>query len=297
VVAEQLIDHGYRALIIDPEGEQGGLAGDSGVTTIKVLEPHDVALAIDRLTDGLTVVLDLSGTADPARTQLLAQLTGPVLALRAATGFPHWILIDEAHELAGPEGVLRSLFDPTAGSHCLVTYHPEKLSAEILTSVDVVVSASPPIDQILGTYDVPASGLPRAVSGQALLLRTDRSDPPRPFAVASRTTKHQRHQHKYSVMALPNGRGFRFRPGHGQSLPEARTVEQFRSQIEMVHPDTLGWHLQRGDVSRWLGDVVQDRQLAAHVAGLERDLVLRQEAEVQRAKDHLAAAIDSRYLI
>lgn len=141
------------------------------------------------------------------------------LALRAETGAPQWVIIDEAHELARPTGPLRALFDPTAGAHCLVTYHPEQLSAEVLNSADVIISASPPIDQVLGTVNVPAAGLPKAVTGQAMLMRTDRAGAGQPFMVATRITKHQRHQRKYAELCLPTGRGFRFRPFQGHQLP------------------------------------------------------------------------------
>lgn len=231
VVAEQLIDHAYQILVIDPEGEQAGLAATAGVIAITVKGEADITQAVETIRAGSSVVLDLSSTERCQRSALLSVLATPILALRAETGAPQWVIIDEAHELAGPTGPLRALFDPTAGGHCLVTYHPEQLSAEVLNSADVIISASPPIDQVLGTVNVPAAGLPKAVTGQAMLMRTDRAEAGQPFMVAT-----------------------------------------------------------------WLCEVVQDRQLGDHVARLERDLTLRQQAEVQRAKEELATAIADRYI-
>ncbi|MGI8415495.1 MAG: HAD hydrolase family protein [Nakamurella sp.] len=296
VVAEQLIDHAYQILVIDPEGEQAGLAATAGVTSITVKGEADITQAVETIRAGSSVVLDLSSTERCQQSALLSVLATPILALRAETGAPQWVIIDEAHELAGPTGPLRALFDPTAGGHCLVTYHPEQLSAEVLNSADVIISASPPIDQVLGTVNVSAAGLPKAVTGQAMLMRTDRAEAGQPFMVATRITKHQRHQRKYAELCLPTGRGFRFRPFQGHQLPEARTIDQFSAQLDQIDPDTLGWHMQRGDLSKWLCEVVQDRQLGDHVAQLERDLTLRQLAEVQRAKEELATAIADRYI-
>jgi hypothetical protein len=166
-----------------------------------------------------------------------------------------------------------------------------------LSAVDVLLSVSTPIDQLIATDNLPASSLPRAATGQAIVLRSDRVDSPRPFAVAPRITDHQRHQRKYAHVLLPAGKGFRFRaaPYH-QLLPEALSIEQFQDQLHRVDPDTLGWHLRRGDVSRWFAEVVQDRDLAKYVAQLERELLHEQQLQVLRSRDALGAAIDERYL-
>ncbi|SDP45994.1 hypothetical protein SAMN04515671_4328 [Nakamurella panacisegetis] len=295
VVAEQLISGGYHVLLIDPEGEQSALEDAAGMMALRVGDLQDVALAVDALRSGSSVVLDLSGTAKDGLDAVLGDLLARVVPLRAELGYPQWVIIDEAHNLAGPNGRLRPLFDPTAGGHCLVTFRPDLLCAEILTDADVIISTSPPIDQMLGTADLPASGLPKAVTGQAVLLRTDRVEPGRPFQVTQRSTHHRRHRRKYTDLPLPPGKGFRFRGPNGAGLPEARTVGEFRDQLDDVDPDTLNWHLRRGDLSRWVGDVVQDRELAVHIIRLEHELAARQAADIAWAREQLADAVDARY--
>jgi hypothetical protein len=98
-------------------------------------------------------------------------------------------------------------------------------------------------------------------------------------------------------MTLPQGKGFRFRSSAEHQLPEALSMEQFQSQLHQVSPDTLAWHLRRGDLSRWFGEVLQDRDLATFIAHVERDLVHEQQLQVLRCRDDVSAAIDDRYRV
>ncbi len=295
VVAEQLLEAGYRMLIIDPEGEQSSLGDLPDVEVVGPATGADAAYVAQRLRRGHNVVLDLTGVGTSIRTELFGELAALVAKLRAELGFPHWIVVDEAHALAGADGPLRRLYDPTAGGHLFVSYHPEQLCPEVLSGVDMVLSVTPPIDQLIDTDNLPASSLPRAATGQALLLESDGLGNAIPFTIAQRITSHRRHQRKYAYVLLPVGKGFRFRDSH-QQLPEALSIEQFRAQLRQVDPDTLGWHMRRGDVSRWLAEVVQDRDLATFAAQLERDLTHEQRLEVLRCRDALGVAIDEKYL-
>src|SRR6478672_4611995 len=297
VVTEQLLDAGYQVLVVDPEGEQSALGDLPNVEIVQAADSTEADQIAQRLHRGHSVVLDLSAIGPPTRMQLLRDLAALVVELRAESGVPHWIVVDEAHTLIGVEGPLRGVFDPTAGGHLFVSYHPERLCPEVLSGVDVVLSASPPIDQLIDTENLPASSLPRAAFGQAQLLRSDRADTARPFTVAARITAHQRHQRKYAHMTLPQGKGFRFRSSAEHQLPEALSMEQFQSQLHQVSPDTLAWHLRRGDLSRWFGEVLQDRDLATFIAHVERDLVHEQQLQVLRCRDDVSAAIDDRYLV
>ncbi|MDQ6659214.1 MAG: hypothetical protein M3Z00_13510, partial [Actinomycetota bacterium] len=94
---------------------------------------------------------------------------------------------------------------------------------------------------------------------------------------------------------MPAGRGFQFRHAGSAVLSEARSVAQFRDELQQVDSNTLSWHMHHGDLSRWLAEVVQDRGLATQVGRLERELVQRQEADVVRARERLVDAVEVRY--
>jgi phosphoglycolate phosphatase (TIGR01487 family) len=294
VIAEQLIEHAYRIVVIDPEGEQSGLADLPGVRVIHGGTRQAVERLIEELDGGFSVVLDL-GDLDAARkTTILAQLAGALASLRTRAGIPHWLIVDEAHVAFGADGPLRAAFDPSLGT-VLITYQPDQVCAEVLSSVDLVLSASPPVDQLLGAGDTYAHGLAPAVNGQAMMLHTDSIEVPAPFRVAARATAHQRHQHKYAEALLPVGRGFLFRTSHDRPVSEARTLREFRQQFANVTVATAAHHLHHGDLSRWISEVIQDRPLAAKVAAIERDLRLRQRSDTLYARTAVLDLIDDRY--
>ena len=296
VVAEQLLEAGYQMLIIDPEGEQSSLSELANVEVVRAAACTAAVYVAQRLRRRHSVVLDLTGVGTSVRMDLFEELAALIADVRAELGVPHWIVVDEAHTLVGVDGPLRRMYDPTAGGHLFVSFHPEQLCPEILSGVDVVLSVTPPIDQLIDTENLPASSLPRAATGQALLLDSDGAGVAEPFTVARRITAHQRHQRKYAHVLLPAGKGFRFRDTPHQQLPEAQSIEQFRAQLHQVDVDTLDWHLRRGDISRWLAEVVQDRDLARYAAQVERDLNHEQRLHVLRSRDALGVAIDQRYL-
>ena len=70
----------------------------------------------------------------------------------------------------------------------------------------------------------------------------------------------------------------------------------FVGELEAAAPEVVAHHLHHGDFSRWMTGTLQDRGLAAAVAAIERDLLARQGAEVQRARDAIVAEVESRYL-
>jgi hypothetical protein len=295
VIAEQLIEARYSVLILDPHGEQGALTQLPGVTAHRPDGADALRSIRQELRRGTSVVVDLSGIDDPAKA--VQELAGMISRLRADYGFPHWLVVDEAHEYLGRLGGLRTAFEPTAGSHCLVTYRPEELCPEVLAAADVVLSVSPPVDQLLGGQDLPAGGRPKAVAGQATIVRADVGAAPQSFTISQRHSTHQRHEHKYSRGLMPSGKGFHFRDDRSQPLhlPEARSVEQFRADLEQVDPEVFAFHLGRGDFARWLGESVQDRKLADLASRLQRETAARRESELNRARAELAKAISDRY--
>lgn len=293
LIAEQLIEERYSVLVVDPHGEQASLATVPGVSVLRPTNALDLRSQTDKLAEGMSLVVDLTATAD--LSEIVDELSAVITAARAAGGRPHWIVVDEAHQYLGKGGRLRSIFEPTAGSYCLVTYRPEDLCPEVLAAADVVISVSPPVDQLVGAGALPAASLPKAVVGQATLVRSDVAAPPETFTVRPRSTAHQRHERKYSRVLMVPGKGFRFKPDHSVALPEARTIDQFRSCLQQITLEVFGYHLDRQDFARWLAESVQDRKLADLAARLQRDIASRHAADLNQARAELSEAILDRY--
>jgi hypothetical protein len=58
----------------------------------------------------------------------------------------------------------------------------------------------------------------------------------------------------------------------------------------------LAHHLGQGDFSRWMIRTLQDRGLAAAVAAVEREVLARRAAELERARHAIVEAVETRYL-
>jgi hydroxymethylpyrimidine pyrophosphatase-like HAD family hydrolase len=288
LLAERWIDAGYSVLIIDPEGDHAGLAQRPGVhlvdAAVHLPGPTDL-LAIPRPRQA-SLVLDLSGLAEADRARYLRRLPAAVAAERASHGIPHWVITDEAHivmdgGLAQPPGP--GVAEPGT---CTVTWRPGLLPATFRDSVDLTLT-------IMGTppaaVNTPMT-VPRATVSVAGL-------PPHPFTVHRRVSPHVRHQHKYSATGLPPHRRFYFRTNGetGGGPVTAATVEEFSRHIRHCDPAVLGYHLSRGDFSRWIIGAFADHQLGIELAAIERDLGLHHAAGLERARHRIIQAVDNRY--
>jgi hypothetical protein len=200
---------------------------------------------------------------------------------RAISGVPHWIVVDEAHQSLGEAGVVTEIFRPADLGHCLITYVPEQLSETARAAIDV-------------TIRVTSGPLPgTAGSGTAVLREV--GAPEREFVPAQRRTPHRRHWHKYAAEPLPRHRWFRFRTPGGTELSSARDLVEFSKILHDVDPAATEYHLCRGDFSRWVVGTLQDRELGAALAAIERDLLTRRARDVEIARDRLLTEIADRY--
>jgi hydroxymethylpyrimidine pyrophosphatase-like HAD family hydrolase len=85
-------------------------------------------------------VVCLSGVADVERPALVQQLLVPLRELRETAGRPHWILVDEAHDLL-PAGARADESPATAAESTIyVTSDPAALAPAILASVEGIVA-------------------------------------------------------------------------------------------------------------------------------------------------------------
>ena len=288
LLAERWIDAGYSVLIIDPEGDHTGLAQRPGVHLV------DAAAHLPGPTDLLAVprprraslVLDLSGLLEAQRASYLRRLPAAIAAERAEHGIPHWVITDEAHVTLNGDAVQPPGPGLAEPGTCTITWRPGTLPAAFRDSVDLTLA-------ITGTPSEEANTLltvPRATVSVA-------GQPPRPFSVDHRISPHVRHQHKYTATALPPHRRFYFHTGGemgGEPLTAA-TVEEFSRHIRHCDPAVLSYHLSRGDFSRWITGTIADRHLGSDLAAVERDVLLRHAAELERARHRIIHAIDNRY--
>ncbi len=285
LMAERWVLAGYSVLVVDPEGDHVALAELSNVRIVDAGEylPPPVDLMGAMLHPGGSVVLDLSGMVEAEKVRYLRRLRAVTRTQSEAHGVPHWVVFDEAH-LRGNRDLEHEPVWTPRGGYVLASFMPGLIATSTLECADVVLRMEDG-DSTLGTVAAPA---------RRATIRFG-SGPTRVFAVGARRTRHVRHRHKYADVQLPQARRFYFRT-EGAEPVVAGTLQEFRAAVRHVDPAVLEFHLERGDLSRWLGDTIADRDLATCVAALEGDLAARRAADIERVRQQIVAAVGSRYL-
>jgi hypothetical protein len=87
------------------------------------------------------------------------------------------------------------------------------------------------------------------------------------FKVSARLTPHVRHSRKYLERRVPTGKEFWITP-RGSAEPQA--LSSLEELVEAIaHRPVLDAHLDRGDLSRWIAEVIDDAVLARQIERLE----------------------------
>jgi len=113
VIVEELLDRGFPLLIVDTDGEYWGLkeayeilhVGADDECDLRVGPEHADKLADLALTDGVPIILDVSGFLDEAEASALVRETALALFARAKKQKqPFLLLVEEVHEYIPESG-------------------------------------------------------------------------------------------------------------------------------------------------------------------------------------------------
>jgi hypothetical protein len=309
LIAEQVIDLGYSTLVLDATGEHRHLEDIRGTLTLgggsEPLPPPDrLGLLLSHRYGSL--VLDLSLLPGAARHRYTNDVLAAVAAHRQRVGLPHWLVLEEAHVLAAPDGPGQRLLAGGTLGNCLVTYHPMELCPSVTDAIDVVIAAAGgtvDADQAVA-YLAKVTGVEVGEVEQALaamaptrgLVVARREAPDRllQVQVGGRRTPHVRHEQKYAEAELPHHLRFFFTPAPDGRAPVAANVGQLHDVLASCHPTVLAFHAGRHDLSKWVRGVLSDGQLAAEIADIED--TLDTPAEVDTVRHRLLRTIERRYL-
>jgi hydroxymethylpyrimidine pyrophosphatase-like HAD family hydrolase len=278
-LVERIVESGRSALLVDPEGDYQTLADLEGVVVLggtgerALPTPEELQQLLRRPRS--TLVLNLSAMSRVEKVAYATKVLGVVAAARSTSGVPHWLIVDEAHHVLPAEGSpAAELLGAGPESLCMITLSIGDLAPEARTLPTAVASTE------LGAFAAALEalrdgGAPAAIPGGAL----DRGeaalawfdDPPRAvrFRVARRRVQHRRHVRKYTEGELPPDRSFFFRGPTAALNLRAVNLTRFVELAEGVDEPTWAYHLERGDYSAWLRDMIKDPELAAQIAALE----------------------------
>lgn len=293
---EQMVERRFEFCVVDPEGDYGGMVGAVGVGDVTT--PPAAAEAIAILHDGsLNLIVNTQALSLARRSALLRDLLRQTSALRAQTGRPHWVLIDEAHQaLSGPEasGACEPLEMLPAA--ILVTLFPDALCPAALASVAAIFALGPDTAGALRAFArlsgaVPPEAWPDLAPGEGLYWAPRSGVAPKAVRAAVPRHDHRRHAGKYALGDVGLCRSFYFRgPDKRYNLP-ARNLQQFLDIGDAVDDRTWLHHLACGDYGRWFRDVIKDDGLAGEAEALRGE----GRADAARARRQLRQAVCRRY--
>ncbi|HKY33899.1 MAG TPA: HAD hydrolase family protein [Candidatus Polarisedimenticolia bacterium] len=277
---ERLSDRGYQYFIVDPEGDYQEMEGPVILGGARQPVVPEEALRV-AARPGTDCVANLLGIALEHRPPFFEGLMGGLLELRARTGRPHWILIDEAHHLLPAEWAPAvSTLPRRLHSSLMITVHPEQVAPAVLEGVDLVIAiGASPAATLAGfarAVGVSAPEAPRVElePGDAIGWRPKAAGPAgHPFWLRSIPPRAElrRHRRKYVEGELHPDESFYFRGPAGKLRLRAQNLQVFVQLAEGVDDETWMHHLRRGDYSAWFRQAIKDDRLADAAERVERE--------------------------
>jgi hypothetical protein len=294
LLIERIAQGGYQFCVVDPEGDYDNLEGvahlgDANSTPA----PEDVLSVLG--TPDASVVVNLLALDIPERPAYFGKLLGQVSGLRAATGRPHWLILDETHHLSpSTQDVQHNALPDELSSAVFITTDPRHLSPSALGRVRTVISVGPSAPQVLEdfcrTVKTRLSQTPLELEDDTVLVWERFTDmPPQPVTVGKAKQTHRRHTRKYAEGQLGEDKSFYFRGASGALKLRAFNLATFLQLADGVDDDTWLFHLRRGDYALWFRDAIKDDQLAAAAQAAEA------KPDPAESRAEIAEAIKQRY--
>jgi HAD superfamily hydrolase (TIGR01484 family) len=286
---ERIAESGYQVCIIDPEGDHEAFPAAVVVGTSE--QPPEIEQVLSVLSRPQNhVVVNLLAVPIADRPRFFVALLARLQELRAASGRPHWIVVDEAHH------VLDSAFQPTLltlpselKSMLFVTVNPGRLVTSVLKQVSLVVSVGEEASDTLSAFagaigrPPPRVDAPPWRQGQALVWNTE-GDQARGLSLAAGKSATRRHRRKYARGELGPDKSFYFRGAKGLLNLRAHNLVVFNDLGAGVDDGTWTFHLKNGDYSYWVRIAIKDDDLADRVMHVEKDPSLNADQSRERIR-------------
>jgi haloacid dehalogenase-like hydrolase/Helicase HerA, central domain len=294
LLMERITDRGYQVCVVDPEGDYDTLSFLNHVgDTRRTPSAEEVVGLLQSPATSLS--LNLLGTDVSERPAYFTKLLGELSRLRASTGRPYWIVLDEAHHLAPRDAqVQQASFPADMSCVLLVTTHPKTLSSAALAAVQTVIAVGETANEAIAEFcrsldesEPPKCANPR--EGEVLVWQRGSAIEPQHVAIGKAREEHRRHTRKYAEGRLGEDRSFYFTGSTHLLNLRAHNLAAFLQLAHGVDDDTWLFHLRNGDYTRWFRESIKDDELAAEVQGLESS------QDPVRSRSELAASVKRRY--
>lgn len=295
-ILEQLIEHKYQFCLIDPEGDYEGFADALSFGSAKESPDNHAILRALEFPEQ-SVLVDLLGVGLENRPKVFAGLLPHLQELRARTGRPHWLIVDEAHHM------LPASWDPVdvtvpqvLDSTILITVHPDHVARAALNPVSIVVAIGNPAEVFNSLADVlqvpaPETDAHELASGEAMTWFRKSDEPPIRVKAVRSTRDKVRHVRNYAQGELSPQQSFYFRGPESKLNLRAQNLATFLQLADGVDDETWMYHLREGHYSQWFDSVIKDKELATQAQQIENEESLSPRDSRKKIRD----AVEARY--
>jgi hypothetical protein len=296
-ILERLAQRGYQFCVIDPEGDYEGFSQAVMLGTAQRGPGiQEILTALDNPINN--VVVNLVGLPLQDRPSFVLGLVPRIQELRAKTGRPHWVLVDETHHLFPSDWNPASLV-LTQKLSCMVyvTVHPGQIERSVLETVDTLIALGETPGRTIADYcaalhePVPPVPVQDLVPGEALVWDRTTKEAPFKLYIAPSDMDRRRHRRKYAEGELPQDRSFYFRGPSNQLNLRAQNLVLFAQIADGVDDSTWEHHLHRGHYSRWFAEGIKDEVLAEAARRIEK----RRDLSPAESRRLMRVAIEKQY--
>jgi len=171
--------------LIDPEGDYEGLEHALEIGEVKDVPDPEAVTEILRKSP-MSVALNMLGVETKDRPTYYSQLLPALQSLRAQTGRPHVVIVDEAHHVLPAAGAGERTSGVERGM-VFVTVELHSLAACVVEAVDRLIAFGDAADEVIASFCVARGLAPplmtRGVEKGEMLLFTAGDSTPRRLAV------------------------------------------------------------------------------------------------------------------
>lgn len=297
---ERLQANGYNYCIIDPEGDY------DNIETAVVLGGPDHAPTLEECEQLLcnpetNAIINLLGIKLEDRPWFFMAFFARLRDIRARTGRPHWLLVDEVHHMLSAQWQATDAPSPeNLDGVVMVSVSPSLIAPSVLRQVDTIFVLGDKPQQMLREFtdanelapvESPRDSLEPGVA--IMWSKSRRMTAPKAIQVEPSQTERKRHLRKYAEGSLPEDRSFYFRGPQGKLRLRAPNLILFLDLADGVDDETWLFHLKRHEVSEWLRKGIRDDSIADEVAQIER----QREIDPQEARQRIRELIEARYTL
>jgi hydroxymethylpyrimidine pyrophosphatase-like HAD family hydrolase len=293
-LTERMAEKAFQFCVFDPEGDYSELEAAVSLGTLKSPPNIEEVLKLLHKIDA-NVVVNTQALKVDERPFFFAALFPHLAKLRAQTGRPHWLLVDEAHHLLPANWERHGQVLPERlDAAILITVHPDALHAEILRRVKTVVALGPSARDVVAVFckatgSAAPNDLPALAEDEVLIYSIDGGA--RPVRPDRPSQARKRHTRKYAEGELGVDRSFYFRGPDCALNLRAQNLMVFVQIAAGVDDGTWEFHRKAGDYSNWFRDAIKDDDLADEAAKAEQD----QSLDAQESRERIANAVARRY--